>query len=344
MIVAATALVLLVFSSLSAVSYASTVGSSKVPGPTPQYSVWQQEITNLPTPSAGCFEATYPVVAWVGGQSSCGPAPSLILNVGDGNDWDAQISSGNIGESQGYVSSMSGVTSESDSVAGSNYYTIQDNSNPFTCNTADTGNINADCLQQMVFVNPGSGNGYVFMQYWLLGYISGTQTTCPTTSTGLASPGWQKSGTNCFGSSGTGSVGSSESPTSLTSYQVKGYADLSGNDESVFCNGNTCHAIAVGYTVLDLAAGWTDAEWNVLGYNNGSTACFNGSGNPCSGPSGSPSLTIEQYLYNSAGTNTASSCKSTSSLSAYSVETNSLTLGSCSATGSSPYYIDFGMT
>ncbi len=345
---AAIVLGLLLLGSFGNVAYAATQPTvTPVPGPTPEYSSWQQQVTNLPMPSAGCFEATFPVVEWVGGESSCGPAPSLILKVGDGNDYSAQISSGNIGESQGYVSSMSGVTSEADNASGNNYYTIQDNSNKFTCNTSDTGGINANCLEQLVFVSPGSGNGYVFIQYWLLGYISGTQTTCPTTYTGLAYPYWQKVGTNCFGSSGTGSVLASEPATSLASYQVKAYADNGGYDEAIFCNGGTCHGVSVTYAVLDLAAGWTAAEWNVLGYNNGSTACFNGSGNPCSGPSGSPSVTITQYLYNSAGTNTASSCKSTSSQGAYTVETNSLTLpNSCYTVTSVPVndYMYFTMT
>jgi hypothetical protein len=242
---------------------------------------------------------------------------------------------------------MSGVTSESDNGVGTgtNYYGLQDNSNTFTCNTSDTGGVNAKCWEQFVFINdPGASAGLVYIQYWLIGYLN-SHTSCPSTYTYLASPGWMTPSPNptssCYANSGTSYTTPLENPSSLTSYQLKGYADLSGYDESVFCHTTTCYAVAISYTVLDLNGGWTYAEWNVLGYGGGSTACFNGSGSPCSGPSGSPSVMVEQYLYNSGGTNTASSCLSGGTTG----ETNSLTLGSCSAIVSpAPYYMYFTMT
>jgi hypothetical protein len=337
----------LLLSSFATVA-AENTSTSSVPGPTSQYSAWQQAVTNLPPPSAGCYTATYPIVAWVGGESSCGPAQPMPETVGNGNEHDASISSGYIGESQGYVSSETNVNSESDNGAGtgSNYYTIQVNSNGFTCNTPDTGNINANCWEQFIFRNPGSGNGYVEIQYWLWNYVSASgPTSCPSTHTYTGAwTEWPTPGVgpDCYSTTFTGSVGSSESPLSLTSYQVKGYADNGGYDEPVFCNGPHCNAIIVNYGVLDLAAGWTSAEWNVLGFGGGSTACFNGSGSNCS-PSGSPSVTVEQYLYNSAGTNTASSCLTPTSP-YFSGEENDLSLGTCTATSSSPYYIYFTMT
>ena len=319
--------------------------TTSIPGPTANYSSWQQQVSNLPTPTAGCWEATYPAVAWVSGGSDCAgssPAP-MPVTVGNANDWQAKISSGNIGESQGYVSSDSGVTSESDSLvspSGTNYYSLQDNSNFFTCNTSDTGGVSADCWEQFVYQNdPGASSGYLFIQYWLLGYIGGSITSCPSTHTGILA--WTQYGSDCYTDSATPYSVPQENPSSLTSVQLKGYADLSGDDEAVFCHTTSCYAVTAPYGVLDLYSNWTYAEWNVLGYGGGSTACFNGSGNPCSGPSGSPSVMVEQYLYNSAGTNTASTCLSGGTTG----ETNSLTLGSCSAIVSpAPYYIYFSMT
>ncbi len=340
---AAAVLAVLVMSSFGTAAAATTsTSTTSIPGPTAEYASWQQQITNTPTPlSGGCFQATYPSLQWVTGGSNCTTPTSLTpFSVGNGNDWEAKISSGHIGESQGYISAMTGFSSEADSVLGTNYYSIQDNSNTWTCNTSDTGNVNADCWEQFIFANdPGSSSGLVLIQYWLIGYVSGTITACPTTHTGITS--WVQSGTSCYADSSVTYTTPQENPSSLTSYQQKGYADLSGNDEAVFCHTTTCYAVAVAYTVLDLAAGWTYAEWNVLGDGGGDAACINGSGSPCSGPTGSPSLTVEQYLYNSAGTNTASSCLSGGT----SGETNSLTLGSCSAIVSpAPYYMYFAMT
>lgn len=314
----------------------TTTTTTSVSESTPEYSSWQQQVTNLPTPSTGCFIATYPDIDWVPGGDHCVAPPPGYQNVGAGNDWQAEITSGHIGESQGEVSSMSGVTSEADDSLGANYYTIQDNSNTFS--TTYSGN-SATGWEQFIFENwPGDNASFVFIEYWLIGYYT-TYGSCPSQQTGLTA--WADVSGNCTSKTNTSYQLSLQSPTSLTSYELKGYADNSGNDESVFCNSTSCYAESAGYTVLDLAAGWTYAEWNVLGYEDGSTACINGSGDPCSGPSGSPSITIRDSLY-SGGTNVLASCSSSQ---ANTAEQNDLTLGgTCSSQDFSPYYIYFTMT
>jgi hypothetical protein len=347
---AAIVLCLLLLGSFGTVAFAVTQSATtSVPGPTPEYSSWQQQVTNLPLPSAGCFEATYPTVAWVSGGSNCvtpQPIPATVGGGGSGSDWETSLSSGNIGESQGYVSAMSGVTGEWDNgVPGANYYSLQDNSNTFTCNTPDTNNSNAECWEQFLFFNdPGSSSGSLVIQYWLIGYLI-THTSCPSTHTRLWSMGWQTSNptSSCWADSALSYTTPLENPSSLTSYQLKGYADLSGNDESVFCHTTTCYAVTVAHTVFDLSSYWTDAEWNVLGYS-GSEACFNPTSSPTGcGPTGSPSVTVTQYLYNSGGTNIASNCYQNGTTG----ETNNLNVpSSCSSVTATPPddYIYFTMT
>lgn len=327
------------FAAVAAQANATSTDRTSIPGPTSVYASWQEQVTNLPTPSTGCFVATYPLVQWVAGGSNCVAPRSSNLNVGNGNDNLAGLSSGNIWESQGYVSTDSGIASEADSTKGSNYYTLQENSNYFS---TTYGGHYAVGWEQFAFQNnPGAGAGYVFIVYWLIGWYQAFG-SCPSQQSGLSA--WQQdaSGLNCFAATNTSYKTPQENPSGsgLLNYQLKAYADNGGNDESVFCNGAACYAETAGYTILDLAGGWTSAEWNVLGYSKGTTACINGSGNPCSSPSGFPSITVEQYLYDSTGTSIPSSCGS----GGHTSEKNDLTLGTCGTSPTSPYYIQFSMT
>jgi hypothetical protein len=237
---------------------------------------------------------------------------------------------------------MTGYSNETDSLIGSNnYYSIQDNSNFFSTTYAGAS---TTAWEQFIFYNdPANSSSYIVIEYWLWNWIP-SHSQCPSQNSNLTP--WKKdgSGKNCTAYSVTGST-SEYDPSGLTSYIFKGYADNGGNDEAVFCYSSSCHAVSVPYSVLDLAAKWTTSEWGVFGYMNGSGACFNASpsgGLSCHNPSGSPSLTVTQYLYNSAGTNTAAGCD-TSQLNTG--EFNNLTAGSCtSASSGSSYWMSFGMT
>ena len=311
-------------------------GNQSVPGPSPEYSSWQQAVTSLPVPSAGCFEASYPTIDWVSGGSDCTTPPSVPLTVGNAVDYQAYVGSNTafIDEAQGYVSPMTGFTSESDSVQGANYYSIQDNSNLFSATYNGQG---VTAWEQFVFVNdPGASPpaGYVFIQYWLIDYLFPytLNLACPSTHTYLTA--WTSSGFDCWANSAQSFTTPLENPSSLGNYQFKGYANDNGNDESVFCDLTICYATAVAFNVFNLLAGWHYSEWNVFGAGGDSGACFNASGNPCPKPSGSPSLTVYQYLYGLGSI--VASCASGGTTG----ETNNLNLGSCYSYSSSPtYYI-----
>ena len=141
---------------------------------------WNGYMSGIPAPRGGCFVATYPSTVWQPTQCVTAPlVPLLPSTVGNGHDEVAQ-SSTLIGSSFGSFQSVSGLTSETDSMFGANSYTLQVNTNFFTTSTTYTGGKSTTGWEQFVFANDGSSLGYVFIQYWLIGYQS-SYGSCPST-------------------------------------------------------------------------------------------------------------------------------------------------------------------
>ena len=316
-----------------------TLATNHVGAYTSAMPCWQQQVTNLALPSAGCFEASFPVVQWIAGGSNCvEPKGGPLAGGTQGNDYEAS-SATNIYEAQGYVSAASGLTSEYDSKrpygsTGQNFYGIQDNTNTFS--TTYNGSSTTGWEQFAFLNNASAAAGYVFIEYWLIGWFS-THTSCPSTHPSYLSV-WRPDSIilpySCWANSALAYHTPEEDPSGILNYQLKGYANINGNDESVFCNGPSCYATAVPYTVLNLAGGWTSSEWNILGFQSSSGACFNITppvSDPCPNPSGSPSMTIYNYLYNSSGQVLLESCISNQG---WTAEYNNLNLKTCTVANS----------
>jgi hypothetical protein len=131
------------------------------------------------------------------------------------------------------------------------------------------------CWQQFVLFNcncGGYGQAYtVYIDYWLLGYYS-TYGQCPT----LGLVNWNNyANTDCWANTLYASTGS-QSPANLGSYSLLGGTVVSGSyDDNVqFCNSSNCYSYVLPGTVLNLASGWVQAEFNVFGAGNGSQANF----------------------------------------------------------------------
>lgn len=271
---------------------------------------WQQTMHKTSAPYVGCFESTYPSTTWT--QVECSTPPTIPLTVGNGNDW-VGASSGNLIGDISTGMSMSGFTSESDSSYGSNYYSIQVNSQTFST-TIFNGN-SATGWEQFVFINqPGSSQGQVYIQYWLIGYKS-TYGSCPSTSpSGVGA--WTAYGNDCYANSGS-TITPLENPSGIANYSPGGTANNYNNgiDENIFCASTTCYTVSVTDTVLSLYKHWTDSEVNVLGYCCGDTANFN------SGTS--IGISVDGLTGNGLGI--TFSCVNTG----YTGEMNNLNLGSC---------------
>ena len=307
---------------------------------TANWPAWKKYMSQIPVPQAvskwgNCFAATYPSTVWQTTKCVTTPSVPLLpkmgstkpLTVGYGVDYVAQSSGTLIGNSLGSFQPVTGLTSETDvcppafvsycgNGQGPNYFGLQDNSNTFTTSTTYTGGKSTTGWEQFVFLNdPGANLGYIFIQYWLLGYYS-SYGSCPTD--------FSQSGTDCFASTTSATV-PSQTATNLAKLSLGGYANFGSNgyDVDEFCIvGTGCDRIEITDQVLNLYQHWTDAEFNVFGYGNLSEANFN---------SGT-TITVVNSLVDESGNAIAPSCY----YYGYTGETNNLNLvpSSCSANSS----------
>ena len=217
------------------------------------------------------------------------PAPSEPATVGNGNDW-AIHSSGTIASVKGSFPSVSGVTSESDSVEGDDVWSLQINTNRFSCNTLFTDNNPALCWEQFVFTQPSCSSvfcvpsdGNVFIEYWLIGYFA-TYGTCPSTDIpgdgGISDTNdWrqdQATGNSCLVDTDHTDT-NTEHITSLSQFSLKGEIG-SGQDCVTFTSPleqDSPWSRCEDDSVLGLSQSWTDVEFNVFGFANSSQASFN---------------------------------------------------------------------
>jgi hypothetical protein len=288
---------------------------------------WHAAMKQLALPARGCFTSDFPRIEWK--QVPCATPPDRPyppgrhpLTVGGGpTDFSARPA-GLISGAEGSFTSVSGVTSiNSVPSGGISAFSLQLNTKPFTT-PACGASPNPGCLgwQQFVYSNTGSA----FIQYWLLKY----NTTCPA--------GWNTfsfSGSTdiyCW-KNGAGSVTVGAQPISnLINLSLIGSASLGGLDTIAMKTGATTMSATNSDSILTLASGWTDAEFNIFGDCCGSDATFN---------AGS-SVTVQTIVHN--GTMNAPACV----MEGFTGETNSLTLvGTPAILGSLPSPgIRFNMT
>jgi hypothetical protein len=200
-------------------------------------------------------------------------------------------------------------------VNGTNYYGLQDNTNFFTTTTTYTGGESTTGWEQFVFVNaPGDGTGYLFIQYWLIGYEN-HYGACPTTGPPEGTS-WMTYNGDCFANGPSIDV-PLQAATNLGNLMLKGYANFNSDDQDMFCiYGGSCYDVATTDQILNLYQYWQDAEFNVFGFCCGDKANFNTG----------TSITVANSLEDQSGNVIVPSCVITG----YTGETNNLYLGSCS--------------
>jgi hypothetical protein len=251
-----------------------------------------------PSPRDGCFRASAPSTQWT--EVACEGPPSATVHhsqprlidrssrragtgdpdsVGNGVDWSSQVD-GHLTWAQGSFPNSAGEETVGTETGdyygngcngsptisnGSNIYTLQLNANTFTTSAQGCNEIeNCKGWQQFVY---DSGSGTIYIQAWLLLY----GTSCPN--------GWIQSGSNCFQNVVAGSVndgGPGFSVSELPNMSLTGTAAAGGSDQLTLAVGSNAYMISTSDTVLDLSAGWTTVEFNVVGDGCSSQANFSG--------------------------------------------------------------------
>lgn len=235
-----------------------------------------------------------------------GPPPSTVGG-GGLNDFSAQVP-GLISSATGSFENIAGVMTETGG-GTANDYSLQVNTRPFThalCTGAAAG---CQGWQQFIY----SAQGFVFMQYWLVGY--GTTVACPA--------GWMTSAPHCYrNSANAASVPTFIPIANLGQLSLTGSVVSGGMDTVTFSNGGASYAISANDNVLNAAGSWREAEFNIFGDGNSTQAVFNAG-----------SRMAVRIAVND-GTTTAPTCTAAS----FTGETNSLTLvpPCCPYGGASP--------
>jgi hypothetical protein len=232
---------------------------------------WRKAMSKKALPKKGCFKALPGDTDWT--ETGCVTPPNIPYlpkgapqpqTVGNGVDSQLQSSSP-ISALFGEVIGADNITSESDGTVDE--YSLQVNTNTFLNPAACNGAADrTQCWgwQQYVFANYGSGNGLVYIQYWLINYIN----ACPA--------GWTANESNCYKNSAAQSV-PNQPISNLTSLRLVGAATSGGTDTSMIDTGDA-GIVATGQdSVLGLgqSGAWKTAEFNVFGNGNRSQASFN---------------------------------------------------------------------
>jgi hypothetical protein len=236
---------------------------------------WHAGMRRVPLPKKGCFTSSYPSTTWQ--EVPCTAAPAVPFppargaqqaTVGNGNDVSAEVT-GQISEAIGSFDSVTGVTSETGTnpYTGAknvpNVYSLQLNSNFFTtsiCNGA-ANPLQCQGWQQFVYASDDT-NPTAFIQYWLINYGP----KCPVD--------WNSFEGSCYTNSNAVFV-PQQSITNLVTLSLTGEANAGGMDTLIMAVGSTVYTISADDNVVNLAQGWQEAEFNIVGDGNGTAANFN---------------------------------------------------------------------
>jgi hypothetical protein len=247
---------------------------------------WRKALVERRAPTTGCFKVVYPSQEWV--SIPCAPLPARIkpqpmppklrelqriaptpapgpaADAGNGVDFLAVATHGKIASATGSFPSVIttgeiNVASDGVTTSRKSQFALQINSNEFkadACSGSTTGL--CEGWEQFVLSNdPGSPPGVLWIQDWLLDYGS----SCPS--------GWglYGSGPDCFYNGQTVGAPIISNIQNLQSVWMEGVVSASGND-TVYLGWTDGVTQAIAYSQdskLDLAANWTQSEFNVFG-------------------------------------------------------------------------------
>jgi hypothetical protein len=264
---------------------------------------WRGAMHKIPAPAEGCFHASFPSTQWQ--EVVCEAAPGyrsalpLARNreqiVGNGYDYVAQAPSGHvISMALGTFPTVTGVKSEKSAgvaafggggILGPNEYTLQVNTNFYSGSPACNGYSGCFAWQQYVMStntpvsltsNQLTDKTEVFIEYWLINYgVDNGSDICPS---GFIDAGAdsQGPGDDCVQNTKAIAIANGQLPiTDLASLKLSGSASAGGTDAATVTFDGEAYTATVANSLTDIASGWTQAEFNVLGNAGGSRADFN---------------------------------------------------------------------
>jgi hypothetical protein len=234
---------------------------------------------------------------------------------GDGHDY-AGVTKKITLDATGSFPKVKNLTSETGAGGKPNFYSIQLNSNFMSGNQAcASAAVPANCLSWLQYVYSSSEHS-AFMQYWLIHY-SGGSVHCPS--------GWFTFSDDCFKNSASVQV-PLQPITELPHISIAGSAVTGGLDTLVMTTATQAYTTTGQDSVVFLATGWHESEWNVIGDGGGSAANFNDGAK----------LTLRIDLND--GTTKKPKCLIDHGTTG---ETNNLNLGACKAKGGAAPFVQF---
>jgi hypothetical protein len=284
------------------------------------YTAWSNSLLRVALPSAGCFKASYPSMEW--SRVGCSTPPRLLYplpitgrrahtNVGDGNDYTIQTGSHIMSSAIGSFPTVTGVTSVKstpnpafgdDCECGADSYTLQLNSSFFS-SAACNGESNCAAWEQFVYENPpGSSEGQLFIQDWLIPANLSGSIKCPR------GKGWESADGGCVQNSPYAVNIPNQSVTNLGKLVETGDAASSG-DSVYLAVGTTVYGMknVQSGAITDLYANWKGAEFNIVGNAGGSIAEFNSGSTITVGLEGDDAVTTAPTCEADSGTTGESS-------------------------------------
>lgn len=324
------------------------------------HETWRGVMHEMSAPGEGCFHASYPSTQWQKVECAAAPGYRSALPkprnrtqvVGNGYDYVAQVPAGRLLTlAAGSFPTVTGVKTEKSvgvaafgdgGILGANEYTLQVNTNFYSNSAACDGYSGCFAWQQYVMSTntPVSltsdqltDKTEVFIEYWLINYgVDNGSNICPA---GFIDGGADSEGPgdDCVQNTAATVIANGQLPiTDLASLKLSGSAKSGGTDAATVTYDTEAYTATVKDSYTDIASGWTQAEYNVLGNAGGSRADFN---------TGS-SVTVKIAVTD--GSTSAPTCVSPSDYDGTTGETNNLTLGKCTTTSGSTPSIQFTET
>jgi hypothetical protein len=253
---------------------------------------FRKKMMGIPLNHSGCFEASPANEDWK--EVQCEPPPKppsplalrrlAVTNVGNGTDYFAQVTGGYIssatgsfdnGSATGITSVYSPIYNSSKTVVHPNTYTLQLNANRFSTSAtaACAGGGGCKGWEQFLFSQRSAcGKACVYIEYWLF-----ESPSCPSQGTlgkGCSCPSaewisyYDPSGVTASGCYINTNATGFPTPAiaDLGKLKLTGAANSGGVDQVTLQTADgVLHALNYPDSTLNLAKGWTGAEFNVFG-------------------------------------------------------------------------------